>query len=96
MPFELLKKIHNIERSMGRERKVKWHARIIDIDILYYNNEVIDTENLKIPHPEIANRRFTLVPLCDIAGKEVHPISKKSQFELLHDCQDPLSVERLA
>ena len=62
-PHQLLKTILEIENSMGRNRKIKWEPRIIDIDILFFNDEIIDQENLQIPHPLIHERRFTLIPL---------------------------------
>jgi len=94
-PEHLLAHLLNIEEEMGRIREVKWGQRIIDIDILYYNNLVINADQLTIPHPEIANRRFTLVPLVEIAEKFEHPILKKYQEELLDACEDELLVKRI-
>jgi len=93
-PEELLKTILKIEASMGRVRDEKWGARIIDIDILFYRNKIIDTEGLIVPHPEIKNRRFTLIPLREITNM-IHPVLRKTIDELLKDCQDPLEVTRL-
>jgi 2-amino-4-hydroxy-6-hydroxymethyldihydropteridine diphosphokinase len=64
---DLLQKLLQIETQMGRVRNQKWEARIIDLDILYFNHEIIDTENLKVPHPYLHVRRFTLAPLVQIA-----------------------------
>lgn len=89
---ELLERLLKIETSLGRTRKERWGARTIDIDILFYNNEVIDSENLSVPHPAIASRRFTLVPLAEIAAELVHPVSKKTITELLSECPDDLPV----
>ncbi len=94
-PHELLLKLNNIEKEMGRVRYIKWHERVIDIDILYYHDLVIKSEMLTIPHPEIPNRLFVLVPLNDIAADELHPESGKTQRELLLACKDNLNVKRL-
>ncbi|WP_291726033.1 2-amino-4-hydroxy-6-hydroxymethyldihydropteridine diphosphokinase [Bernardetia sp.] len=88
-----LTQINEIEKKLGRKRYQKWYARTIDIDILYYENEVVDEENLKIPHPFLHQRRFTLVPLAEIAPNFVHPTLKKTNQELLETCEDDLPVE---
>jgi len=72
----------DIENKMGRKRLFKWGPRNIDIDILFYDDCVIDTENLKIPHPELHKRLFVLEPLCEIEKDFVHPVLKKSVYEL--------------
>ncbi|GAB4249814.1 MAG: 2-amino-4-hydroxy-6-hydroxymethyldihydropteridine diphosphokinase [Ekhidna sp.] len=87
---ELLECLLEIERAMGRERKEKWGERCIDIDILYYRNEVIDTPSLTIPHPGIPDRKFTLIPLVEMIPIEQHPLLQKNQMELLSECSDPL------
>ncbi len=92
---ELLDKIHHIEKTLGRVRKHKWHERVIDIDILYYKDEIIHKKNLTIPHSQLHRRRFTLVPLCEIAPDEVHPTLNKTNAMLLAECADALEVERL-
>ncbi len=79
-----------VEQKMGRERKEKWGARLIDIDILYYNDQILESEKLTLPHPGIETRRFTLMPLCEIAPNETHPISSQSQVMLLSKCEDAL------
>ena len=84
----LLQTLLEIETKMGRTRNQKWEARIIDLDILYFNNEIIDTINLKIPHPYLHVRRFTLIPLTEIASNFIHPIFKKTNSELLASCSD--------
>ena len=73
-PQELLLLCRMIESELGRERKIKYGPRIIDLDILLYNNDIIDTTELKIPHPEMHKRRFVLKPLSDIAPDAVHTV----------------------
>jgi 2-amino-4-hydroxy-6-hydroxymethyldihydropteridine diphosphokinase len=94
-PKKILSKTQSIETELGRIRKEKWGERSIDIDILYYNSQIYNTPNLKIPHPEIQNRRFTLVPLVEIAAKFLHPVLLKSNAELLTNCSDLLKVKRV-
>lgn len=92
-PTELLKTLLNIEQEMGRVRGLQpWLPRIIDIDILYYNQDIIQIPELKIPHPFIAERKFTLVPLAEIAPYEVHPQLKFSNQEMLNNCNDKSEV----
>lgn len=92
-PFELLEKIQAIERRMGRVREVKWGERIIDIDILFYNDAIIETETLTIPHPYLHYRNFVLLPLMDIAPGLVHPGFGKTITELYANSEDTLLVE---
>lgn len=91
-PEKLLELLQEIELKMGRIREVKWGERLIDIDILYFGDTIIDQENLKIPHPEIQNRKFTLQPLVEINPELVHPVLKKTQKVLLEECNDSLDV----
>lgn len=93
-PNQILTTCLAIESQMGRVRHEKWEARKIDIDILLYNDEVIDEEDLSIPHPHMKNRRFVLKPLADIAPNVVHPVYNKTIIELLENCPDPLEVTR--
>ena len=86
--------ILKIEHKMGRERYQKYDPRIIDIDILFYNYEIIHTPNLTIPHPQIQNRKFVLVPLNEIAADYIHPALKKTITALLNACKDPLEVNK--
>jgi 2-amino-4-hydroxy-6-hydroxymethyldihydropteridine diphosphokinase len=91
-PFDLLDIILNIEKQMGRVRIEKWGERIIDIDILFYNDEIIETNNLCIPHPYISKRRFVLSPLDEIAKNYIHPILQKTINKLLSECLDEEKV----
>ncbi|MEO9145453.1 MAG: 2-amino-4-hydroxy-6-hydroxymethyldihydropteridine diphosphokinase [Ginsengibacter sp.] len=89
---EVIHIILKIEEKMGRIRTIKNAARIIDIDILFFNSEIINEPNLIIPHPEIVNRRFVLMPLNELAPQMIHPAYGKSIKELLSTCKDPLKV----
>lgn len=92
---QLIRHILKVEKKMGRIREEKYGARIIDIDILLFNNEIHNTAFLKIPHPEMQNRRFVLAPLAEIAPAAVHPGLFKTVTELLRDCPDHLAVKRI-
>ncbi len=91
-PSALLAKILAVEQSMGRIREVKWGARTIDIDILYYNDAIIKLDNLTIPHPFIQERRFVMVPLAEIAPEFVHPVLEQTNVALLVACTDTSEV----
>lgn len=93
-PRQLLKKILSIEKQIGRVRKEKYGPRIIDIDILLFNDEIHNYPSLTIPHPELQNRRFVLVPLVEVAPGIIHPVFKKTIAELLTICPDTLEVSR--
>lgn len=84
-PEDLLVKIHEIEKEGGRERKEHWGPRTIDLDILYYDDIVMQKEELTIPHPEIALRTFVLEPLCEIAPWHRHSVTKKTTSEMLEE-----------
>jgi 2-amino-4-hydroxy-6-hydroxymethyldihydropteridine diphosphokinase len=94
-PKQLLKKILQIEKELGRVREEKYGPRLIDIDILLFNNDIYNYPLLKIPHPELQNRRFVLVPLAEIAAAVIHPVFKKTIAELLAVCPDKLEVWRI-
>lgn len=89
-PISLLQTCLASERNMGRARLKKWGSRNIDIDILYYNNITETSPQLTLPHPAIAMRRFTLLPMVEIAPKEIHPLLQLSQKRLLEICPDEL------
>jgi 2-amino-4-hydroxy-6-hydroxymethyldihydropteridine diphosphokinase len=93
-PTELLEIILTIEKNLGRERKEKYDARLIDIDILFYNDEQIQLPELVIPHPLLHTRRFVLEPLCEIAPHFIHPVFNTTITELLAACNDPLNVKK--
>ena len=93
--FEILKIIQNIEVKLGRKRVEHWGSRTMDIDILFYENEIIDTEDLKIPHPLINMRKFVLSPLLEIIPDFIHPGLKKSVKELYLICEDKLEVTKI-
>ena len=94
-PHQILEQISGIEKEMGRVRIIKWGERLIDIDILFYDDEVITMEDLNIPHPELQNRNFVLCPLEDIAPALVHPILGKTITQLRKESPDPLQAKPL-
>ena len=94
-PSGLLGRILEIESLLGRVRgETRYASRIIDIDILLYEDRIIDEESLKIPHPLLQERRFVLVPLCEIASEMIHPVLKKSFSVLLKTCTDESNVKK--
>ena len=93
---EIMKLILTIENKMGRVRTQKNASRIIDIDILFFNDEIISLTNLTIPHPEIQNRKFALIPLNEIAPYFLHPVFKLSIQNLLSTSKDKLEVKPLS
>lgn len=89
---EIMQNILKIEEKMGRIRTFKNAARLIDIDILFFNKEIINNPGLIIPHTEIANRRFVLEPLNELSPHMIHPMLNKKISELLSTCKDMLKV----
>ena len=91
---QLMRRILKVEKMMGRVRKEKYGPRIIDIDILLFNNEKHQYPLLKLPHPEMQNRRFVLLPLTEIAPGITHPVFHKTISQLLDECPDQLEVKK--
>ncbi len=95
-PEDVLRQTQQIEHDLGRIRKEnQYDSRIIDIDILFYGDQIIELENLVVPHPRIQERKFALIPLNEIAPKLTHPVSQKSIRQLLNECTDPLKVRTI-
>jgi len=92
-PIVLLKKIKDIEMTMGRKPSEKWHERLIDIDILFYGKTIFKKPNLTIPHPHLHERKFTLVCLTELSPGFIHPVLHKRIFTLLKNCPDTSIVK---
>ena len=99
-PAHLLRNLLEIEKKLGRvrvkgrEKTIQYSSRTLDIDILLYDNLIIDTLNLHIPHPKMHLRRFVLMPLCEIAPHAIHSTLKKTIDNLLDECEDKLIVRK--
>lgn len=94
--LEVLRETQEIEKALGRVRKSKQYvSRLIDIDLLFYDDLIFETPVLEVPHPRIAERRFVLVPLSELVADLIHPTSKKNIAQLLTECSDPLIVRKL-
>lgn len=91
----LMTELLDIEKEIGRIRLERYGPRVIDIDILLFNHEIHDEPLIRIPHPELQNRRFALTPLVEIAGEYIHPVLHKTILGLLEQCPDKLEVIRL-
>lgn len=92
---QLLKALQWVERSMGRERAERWGPRVIDIDILLFGQEIVNTETLVVPHPEMHRRRFVLEPMNEIAAYVIHPLFGVSMKGLLDRLENDHAVERI-
>lgn len=94
-PRELLNKLLDIEKDLGRVREIKWGPRVIDLDILLYDDLVMDEEGLAIPHPYLHERGFVLSPLAEIAQEVIHPKLKKSISELIKGIHNNYKIENI-
>jgi 2-amino-4-hydroxy-6-hydroxymethyldihydropteridine diphosphokinase len=93
-PHEILNQTREIEIEIGRTRKSHvYEARVIDIDLLFYDDLQLNTPDLTLPHPRMGERKFVLVPLNEIAPDKIHPVSGFKIKEMLRQCSDPLRVE---
>ena len=86
-PEPLLDLLQSLEQKAGRERKVHWGPRTLDLDLLFYDDRILTTPRLIVPHPDMENRDFVLKPLCDIAPGLVHPVSRRMVIVLLRDLE---------
>ncbi|RYE26937.1 MAG: 2-amino-4-hydroxy-6-hydroxymethyldihydropteridine diphosphokinase [Sphingobacteriaceae bacterium] len=94
-PIAVLKKTQEIEEKLHRKRTNKWDSRTIDIDILFFGKTIINLPKLKVPHPELQNRLFTLVPLNELIPDFVHPVLNKTIHELRLEANDSLQVTKV-
>ncbi len=94
-PLDLLHKLKNIERMVGRQQRQRWGERELDIDILYYGKQLYNSEELKLPHAQLIKRNFALAPLAELAPKKKHPKLKLTTTELLHLCTDQKKAFRM-
>lgn len=90
----LLKELKNIEKNLGRTENKKWSEREIDIDLLFYGNEIIEKDFMQVPHSQIEKRKFVLVPMNEIAPGFVHPVLNKTISALLSETTDDLNVRK--
>ncbi len=92
---QLMRRILEIEESLGRVRSLRWGARLIDIDVIFYGEDVIHlVDLLEVPHTEMHRRKFVLIPLAEINPTLIHPVLKQTIRQLLDDLKDPLEVKR--
>ncbi len=94
-PFAVLNTVKQIEKQMGRMEVLRWGERIIDIDILFYGDLILESPTLTIPHPRLHERNFALAPLVEIAPDFTHPVLKKTVRVLLEESGDELEAKRI-
>lgn len=96
-PVQVLKKLFKIENKLGRTRNINdsYESRTIDLDILYFDHQVLDSKTLQVPHINLQNRRFVLQPLCDLSPEFAHPLLKKTNTQLLTACEDNTKVQKM-
>ncbi|MDY6436295.1 MAG: 2-amino-4-hydroxy-6-hydroxymethyldihydropteridine diphosphokinase [Bacteroidales bacterium] len=95
-PDELMGRLLSIEKELGRDRSIVhqgYASRPMDLDILYFGDQIVDTQMVTAPHPRLQQRRFTLLPLCDVAADMLHPVLKLTNRQLLECCQDEGKVK---
>lgn len=95
LPTKLLAVCKEVESSLGRQERPRWREREIDIDIVLYHNKITTQKGLLLPHPRMHERRFVLMPAAEVAPHCVHPLLHRTMEELLSDCQDSASVEKI-
>lgn len=96
-PSEILAKIKNIDAAFGRKRISEgYSSREMDVDILYFEDKIFETENLTIPHPLLHKRLFVVVPLAEIAPDFVHPVLKLTSVEMLNNCEDKSEIKKVS
>jgi 2-amino-4-hydroxy-6-hydroxymethyldihydropteridine diphosphokinase len=94
-PVDLLRALKTIESQLGRTKTFRWGPRMIDLDILFFDDTEMKTEDLQIPHPLLHERQFVLMPLVEIDRDLIHPVLKKTIGELLENLQEDQGVEKL-
>ena len=96
-PEQLLDVLQGLERKAGRERKIHWGPRTLDLDVLFFDGRILETPRLTVPHPDLENRDFVLKPLCDIAPGLVHPVNGKTAYRMLKELEEKtgLSVKTM-
>jgi len=94
-PLELLRKLKEIESKMGRKETFRWGPRVIDLDLLLYDDLVMKTDELEIPHPQLTQRQFVLIPLVEIDPDLIHPALKKTMRKLLLEIKEDQGVEKI-
>ena len=95
-PLSLLDYLLEMEKAMGRQRKEKWGPRNVDLDILLYDDLIVDSDRLTLPHPQMHKRRFVLLPLVRMNPDLLHPLLNKTVMELLVECEDSSAVKLFA